>query len=45
MSKTLLIVSGGEETVAVARHARLAGHTVVVSDADPQAPAFAFADS
>ena len=45
MSKTLLIVSGGEETVAVARHARQAGHTVVVSDADPQAPAFALADS
>jgi biotin carboxylase len=45
MSKTLLIISGGEETAGVARHARQAGHSVVVSDADPQAPAFAFADS
>jgi biotin carboxylase len=45
MTKTLLIISGGEETVKVARHARQAGYGVVVSDADPQAPAFAFADS
>ncbi len=45
MNKTLLIISGGEDSVAVARHARETGHTVVVSDADPQAPAFAFADS
>ncbi len=45
MTKTLLIISGGEETVKVARRARQAGYSVVVSDADPQAPAFAFADS
>jgi biotin carboxylase len=45
MTKTLLIISGGEETVKVARHARQAGYSVVVSDANPQAPAFAFADS
>ncbi len=45
MSKTLLIISGGEETAGIARYARQAGYSVVVSDADPQAPAFAFADS
>src|SRR5258708_8443622 len=45
MSKTLLIISGGEETAEVARYARQAGYSVVVSDADPQAPAFALADS
>ena len=45
MSKTLLIISGGEASVDVARHAKAGGHAVVISDADPQAPAFAFADS
>jgi biotin carboxylase len=45
MTKTLLIISGGAASVDVARHAKDRGHAVVVSDADPQAPAFAFADS
>src|SRR3984885_836251 len=45
MSKTLLIVSGGIEAVDAARRAKEMGHTVVVSDRDPQAPGFAFADS
>jgi biotin carboxylase len=45
MTKTLLIISGGSASVEAARHARETGHTVVVSDSDPQAPAFAFADS
>ena len=45
MTKTLLIISGGEASVEVARRAKDNGHAVVVSDADPQAPAFAFADS
>jgi biotin carboxylase len=45
MTKTLLIVSGSGEAAEVARRVREMGHTVVVSDADPQAPAFAFADS
>src|ERR1700733_13506659 len=45
MSKTLLIVSGGSEAAGIARRVREMGHTVVVSDADPEAPAFAFADS
>jgi biotin carboxylase len=45
MTKTLLIISGGEASVDVARRAKASGHAVVVSDSDPQAPAFAFADS
>ena len=45
MTKTLLIISGGSEAAEAARRAREIGHTVVVSDSDPQAPAFAFADS
>ena len=45
MTKTLLIISGGSAAVEAARHARETGHTVVISDSDPQAPAFAFADS
>src|SRR3954463_16220628 len=45
MSKTLLIISGGQEAVDIAKAVRDSGHTVVVSDADPQAPAFAYADS
>ena len=43
--KTLLIVSGGIEAADAARRAKEMGHTVVVSDIDPQAPGFAFADS
>jgi biotin carboxylase len=43
--KTLLIISGGIEAVDAARRAKELGHTVVVSDRDPQAPGFAFADS
>lgn len=45
MSKTLLIISGGQEAVEIAQAVKETGHTVVVSDANPQAPAFAFADS
>jgi biotin carboxylase len=45
MTKTLLIISGSSESAEVARRAREIGHIVVVSDSDPQAPAFAFADS
>ena len=45
MTKTLLIISGGEASVEVARRAKEHGHAVVISDSDPQAPAFAFADS
>ena len=45
MSKTLLIIPGGQEAVEIAQVVKETGHTVVVSDADPQAPAFAFADS
>jgi biotin carboxylase len=43
--KTLLIISGGLEAADAARRTREMGHTVVVSDRDPDAPAFAFADS
>ena len=43
--KTLLIVSGGIEAADAARRAKEMGHTVVVSDRDPEAPGFAFADS
>jgi biotin carboxylase len=43
--KTLLIVSGGIEAADAARRAKEMGHHVVVSDLDPQAPGFAFADS
>ena len=43
--KTLLIVSGGIEAADAARRAKQMGHTVVVSDIDPEAPGFAFADS
>src|SRR5476649_1881554 len=45
VTKTLLIVSGGPDAALAANRARILGHTVVVSDSDPQAPAFAFADS
>jgi biotin carboxylase len=43
--KTLLIVSGGIEAADAARRAKEMGHTVVVSDLDPKAPGFEFADS
>ncbi len=43
--KTLLIISGGIEAADAAKRAKEMGHTVVVSDRDPQAPGFAFADS
>ncbi len=45
VTKTLLIVSGGALAAGAAARARALGHTVVISDSDPQAPAFAFADS
>jgi len=45
MTKTLLILSGGEKSVEIARALHDMGHTVVVSDSDPGAPAFALADS
>ncbi len=43
--KTLLIISGGIEAADAALRAKEMGHTVVVSDRDPNAPGFAFADS
>jgi biotin carboxylase len=43
--KTLLIVSGGIEAADAAKRAKEMGHMVVVSDIDPHAPGFAFADS
>jgi len=45
MGKTLLIVSGGIEAAEAAKRAKEMGLTVVVSDRDPAAPGFAFADS
>ncbi len=45
MSKTLLIVSGGIEAVDAAKRAKEMGLYVIVSDRDPAAPGFAFADS
>ena len=45
MAKTLLIVSGGVEAADAARRAKEMGLHVVVSDIDPAAPGFAFADS
>ncbi len=45
MTKTLLILSGGEKSVEIASALRAVGHSVVISDSDPQAPAFEFADS
>lgn len=43
MSKTLLIISGS--TAEAVQRIKALGHTLVVCDADPEAPAFAFADS
>jgi len=45
MDKTLLIVSGGIEAADAARRAKEMGLYVVVSDRDPNAPGFAYADS
>lgn len=45
MTKTLLLISGGEKSVEIVQALRAMGHAVVVSDSDPQAPAFALADS
>jgi hypothetical protein len=45
MSKTLLIISGGAAAVETAQRIKALGHTLVVCDTDPEAPAFAFADS
>lgn len=45
MSKAILIVSGGVEAAAAAQRAKEMGLYVVVSDRDPEAPGFAFADS
>ena len=44
-AKTLLIISGGVEAAEAAKRAKEMGYTVVVSDRDPEAPGFAFADS
>ena len=43
--KTLLIISGGIEAADAAKRAKEMGYNVVVSDRDPEAPGFAFADS
>jgi len=43
-NKTLLIISGGAEAVPGIQRAKALGLHVVVSDYDPQAPGFAFAD-
>ena len=45
MSKTLLIVSGGIEAADAAKRAKEMGLYVVVSDRDPHAPGFEYADS
>jgi biotin carboxylase len=45
MAKTILIISGGVEAADAARRAKEMGFNVVVSDRDPEAPGFAFADS
>ena len=44
MNKTLLIISGGIEAVPGIRRAKAMGLHVVVSDRDPHAPGFDFAD-
>jgi biotin carboxylase len=45
MSKTLLLISGGDKSVEIVSGLRAMGHAAVVSDSDPQAPAFALAES
>ena len=44
MAKTLLIISGGVEAVPGIQHARKMGYKVVVSDGNPNAPGFKYAD-
>ena len=44
MNKTILIISGGTEAVPGIQLAKKLGLKVVVSDADPNAPGFKFAD-
>jgi biotin carboxylase len=44
MGKTLLIVSGGIQAIHGIQRAKELGHRVVVSDKNPNAPGFAFAD-
>ena len=44
MNKTLLIISGGIEAVPGIKLAKKLGLNVVVSDSNPQAPGFEFAD-
>jgi biotin carboxylase len=43
--KAILIVSGGVEAADAAKRAKEMGLYVIVSDRDPEAPGFAFADS
>jgi biotin carboxylase len=45
MGKTILIISGGIEAADATKRAKEMGLYVVVSDRDPQAPGFQFADS
>jgi biotin carboxylase len=45
MTRTLLVLCDGADGVETARRVKELGHCVVVADGDPQAPAFAFADS
>ena len=45
MSKTLLILSGDPAAAETAGRITALGHILVICDADPLAPAFAFADS
>lgn len=44
MTKTLLIVSGGIQAIHGIQRAKELGHRVVVSDKNPNAPGFAYAD-
>ena len=44
MHKTLLIISGGLEAIPGIIHAKKMGFHVVVSDGNPHAPGFEFAD-
>lgn len=43
--KSILIISGGVEAADAAKRAKELGYYVIVSDRDPEAPGFAFADS
>ena len=45
MQKTLLIISGGVEAADAAKRAKELGFYVVVSDINPEAPGFKYADS